>query len=190
MPTTTRTTWTFDTLARADRPTLERVLLDGPAPDPEQLEGFIYCGWNHEWVGRLSGEKFKKGFRKRQGKHFGYNELVRQDNQGHQGEWEVKLKDGRPVQLGYFRVSNVADEPPQPLYEPYTHLGHFNYDVEMNTGRNLPFRVIRDFVVLPNRDDHELMLCKAYLQLGLQSVNVFYCYFLLGHRQPLEHEPW
>ena len=99
------------------------------------------------------------------------------------------------VQIGVPKrviVMDLArqDEPPQPLYEPYTHLGHFNYDVDINTGRNLPFRVIRDFVVLPNRDDHELMLCKAYLQLGLQSVNVFYCYFLLGHRLPIEHEPW
>lgn len=183
-------TWTFETLAQADRGRLEELLRVGTAPDPEQLNGWIYCGWNHEWVGKLSGEKFKKGFRKRDGRNLGYNEIVRQDNQGYRGEWEVKLKDGRPRQVGYFRVSLVSDEEPEKLNEPYRHLGHLNYDVSINTGLNLPFRVIRDFVVLPNAGDHTLMLCKAYFQLGFPWLNVFYCYFLLGHRQQIEFEPW
>lgn len=189
--TTTRTqAWTYETLAAADRKKLEEVMLTCPAPDLDELEGYIYCGWNHEWIGRISGEKFKKGFRRRDGRPFGYNEIVRQDDQGFRGDWEVKLKDGRPIQLGYFRVSQVGDEPPQRLYEPYRHTGHFNYDVPLNTWRNLPFRVIRDFVVLPNPGDHGLMLCKAYLQFGFKWANVFYCYFLLGHREEIEFEPW
>jgi hypothetical protein len=32
------------------------------------------------------------------------------------------------------------------------------------------------------------MLCKAYFQVSF--LHVFYCYFLLGHRQEIEHEPW
>ena len=190
MPETQQQTWTFETLAEADRSKLEQVLREGTPPDPEQLNGWIYCGWNHEWVGKLSGEKFKKGFRKKDGKNFGYNEIVRQDNQKYRGKWEVKLKDSRPRQVGYFRVALVRDEPPQKLSEPYRPLGYFNYDVAMNTGLNLPFRVIRDFVVLPNQGDHSLMLCKAYFQVIVPSANIFYCYFLLGHRQQIEHEPW
>ncbi len=181
--------WTYETLAQADRATLEDILLTGEAPDLEQLNGYIYCGWNHEWIGRLSGEKFKKGFYKKDGKHFGYNEMVAQDNQAYRGEWNVRMKHGRPIQLGYFRVSHVKDEPPQRLYQPYVHLGHFNYDVSMNTGYNLPFRFIRDFVALPNPGDHGLMLCKAYLQI-FPWLNLFYCYFLLGHRQEIEYLPW
>ncbi len=180
--------WTFETLAQADRATLEQVLRSGTAPDPDQLEGWIYCGWNHEWIGRISGEKFKKGFRRRDGKHFGYNEIVRQDDQGYRGEWEVKLKRGRPIQLGYFAVSLVSDEKPRRLSRPYRHLGYFNYNVPLNGLRNFFFRVIRDFVALPNPGDHSLMLCKAYLRFG--PLNVFYCYFLLGHRRRIEHEPW
>lgn len=180
--------WTYETLAAADRKTLEEVLLGGPPPDFDQLEGYIYCGWNHEWVGRLSGEKFKKGFRRKEGRQFGYNEIVRQDRQGYRGEWEVKLRNGRPIQVGYFRVGLIKDEPPQRLYRPYTHAGHFNYNVDLNTWRNLPFRVIRDMVVLPNPGDHSLMLCKAYFQVSF--LHVFYCYFLLGHRKEIEHEPW
>jgi hypothetical protein len=182
--------WTFNTLAQADRATLERVLRTGPAPDLEQLNGYIYCGWNHEWVSIISGRKFKKGFRKKDGRNFGYNEIVDQDNKGYEGAWDVKMKDGRPIQLGYFRVSQVADEPPQRLYEPYQHLASFNYAVPENTGKNLIFRMIRDVVVLPNPGDHSLMLCKAYFQLGFRWLNVFYCYFLLGHREEIKFEPW
>jgi hypothetical protein len=186
----TQTTWTFDSLAEASRAQLEQVLLTGTAPDPDELEGYIYCGWNHEWVGRLSGEKFKKGFRRRDGRPFGYNEIVQQDRQGHRGEWRVKMKDGRPRQLGFFRVGLTADEPEDSLNRPYRHTGHLNYHVPANTGLNLPFRVIRDFAVLANTGDHSLILCKAYFQLGPPWLRVFYCYFLLGHRQRIEHEPW
>lgn len=97
---------------------------------------------------------------------------------------------GRPVQVGYFRVSLVRDEPPQSLNRPYRHRGHLNYNVPMNTRLNLPFRVIRDFAVLPNPDDHRLILCKADFQLGFRWLDLFYCYFLLGHRQEIEFEPW
>jgi hypothetical protein len=166
------------------------VLLAGAPPDFDQLEGFTYRGWNHEWIARFTGEKFKKGFRTRDGRPFGYNEVVRQDRQRYRGEWEVKLRRGRPVQIGYFRVGPLRDEPARRVYSPYLHAGHFNYNVGINTWRNLPLRVIRDIVVLPNPGDHSLVLGKAYLQLGFRSLTFFYSYFLLGHRQAIEHEPW
>ena len=43
--------------------------------------------------------------------------------------------------------------------------------------------------VLANPEDHELILCKAYFQLLHPSVNLFYCYFLLGRREPIAFEP-
>jgi hypothetical protein len=182
------TPWTFETLAEADRGKLEEVVRSGDPPDYDQLEGYVYCGWNHEWVGRLSGEKFRKGFRRKDERPLGYNEICRQDDNGFNGEWDVKLKNGRPIQVGYFRVGRIEDEPRQKLYAPYGSAGHFNYNVDLNTWRNLPFRVIRDMVVLPNPGDHDLMLAKAYFQVSF--LHLFYCYFLLGHRRPIEHEPW
>jgi hypothetical protein len=183
------TVWTYESLAQVDRPTLERVLLEGTAPDMDQLNGYIYCGWNHEWVGHLSGKKFKKGFWQKDGKNVGYNEIVVQDYKEYRGNWNVLKIGGRPLQVGYFRTSMIKDEPPQPLYKPYEHSGHFNYNVPLNTGLNVFFRMIRDFVVLPNPGDHSLMLCKAYFQFGT-SINLFYCYFLLGHPQEIEFKPW
>lgn len=181
--------WTFETLAAVDRAELNEVLRTGTAPDPEQLNGYSYCGWNHDFLGKLTGEKFKKGFHEKDGRNFGYNELVHQDKDDYRGEWKVKLKHGRPRQLGYFRVSLVKDEPSQKLHRPHLHLGLFDYNVAANTGASYPLRAIRDFVALPNPGDHSLILGKAYLQLGGSALNVFYSYFVLGHRRQIEHAP-
>ena len=168
--------WTYETLAQASREELEKILLTGTPPDIEQLNGYIYCGWNHEWIGNLSGKKFKKGFMKKNGKNFGFNELVIQDGKEYLGEWKQQITNsGKPEQLGYFRTSYVKDEPPTKLYEPYMHLAHFNYDISGFHKWYLSFfRVIRDFVVCPNPGDNTLMLCKAYLRV----ISLFK-YFLL-----------
>jgi hypothetical protein len=39
----------------------------------------------------------------------------------------------------------------------------FAYHVRQNSGLNFPLRGIQDLVVLPNPDDHTLVLGKAYL---------------------------
>ena len=99
------------------------------------------------------------------------------------------MQNGQPQQLGYFRCAMTRDEPPEQLYAPYLHTAHFNYDLaDLNTGFNVVFRPVRDFVVLPNPGDHTLMLCKAYFHLG-PSTDVFYCYFLLGHREKITFFP-
>jgi hypothetical protein len=185
------TAWTFETLAAADRDKLEEVLRAGQPPEYDQLEGYLYCGWNHERVSRLTGEKFKKAFRRKGERTVGYNEVCHQDGKGYRGEWRVKLRNGQPVRIGYYRVALVKDEPPRSPYRDYTNAVLFDYNVYLNnTLRNLPLRVIRDIVVLPNPGDHELMLGKAYLQLGFRWINFFYSYFVLGHRTRIEHEPW
>ncbi len=183
--------WTYETLAQVSGDELEKILLTGTPPDIEQLNGYIYCGWNHEWIGNLSGKKFKKGFMKKNGRNFGYNELVIQDGKEYLGEWKQQITgNGKPEQLGYFRTSYIKDEPPTKLYEPYKHLAHFNYDIpNMHKWYLSFFRVIRDFVVCPNPGDNTLMLCKAYLRV-FPFLNIFYCYFLLGHREKIKYLPW
>jgi hypothetical protein len=185
------TRWTFETLAEADRANLEEVVRAGTATEYDQLEGYNYRGWNHERVSRLTGEKFKKEFRRKGERKVGYNEVCHQDGKGYRGEWRAKLKNGRPVRIGHYRVGLANDEPRRPPYRDYTNAALFDYNVDLNnTLRNIPLRVIRDIVVLPNPGDHELMLGKAYLQLGFRWINVFYTYFVLGHRERIEHEPW
>jgi hypothetical protein len=185
------TPWTFETLAASGRDSLEEVLRAGRPPEYDQLEGYLYRGWNHERVSRLTGEKFKKAFRRKGERQVGYNEVCHQDGKGFGGEWRVRQRDGQPQRIGYYRIAVVEDEPRRPPHGDYPHAVLFDYNVDLNSSlRNLPLRVIRDIVVLPNPGDHEVMLGKAYLQLGFPWLNVFYSYFVLGHRTPIEHEPW
>lgn len=182
--------WTFETLAQADTATYERILRTGKPPDVEQLNGYIYCGWNHSRLASVvSGAKFKKGFWKKDGANYGYNEVVVQDHQKYLGQWEVGLHKVRPNQLGYFKVGYVKDEPPTRLNAPYRHLATFDYAVPYHKWYLSFFKLIKDFVVLPNEGDHSLMLCKAYLHFST-NFNVLYCYFLLGHRLKVQYLPW
>jgi len=90
--------WTYESLAQVDRNTLENVLLKGTPPDLEALNGYIYCGWNHEFIGKLSGEKFKKGFTKKDGKNMGFNQMCKQDGQKWNGGWPPRnWPSGKPI---------------------------------------------------------------------------------------------
>lgn len=181
--------WTFEKLAQANKASLENIIVNGTAPDIELLNGTIYCGWNHETIGKLTGEKFKKGFYKKDGVNYGYNETVKQDRKKYTGQWEMGSNKIHPTQMGYFRVSYVKDEPIQHLYQPYNHLAVFNYKVVQPKWYQGFFRVIRDFIVLPNEADQSLLLGKAYLQFSA-SIRIFCCYFLLGHPQKINYKPW
>jgi hypothetical protein len=51
-----------ETLTAAERRRLEQALLAGTPPDFEQLTKYVYCGWNHDLLGRLLGESFGTAF--------------------------------------------------------------------------------------------------------------------------------
>jgi hypothetical protein len=51
-----------EALTAADRRRLEQALLAGTPPDFEQLTKHVYCGWNHDLLGRLLGESFGTAF--------------------------------------------------------------------------------------------------------------------------------
>ncbi len=180
-------TWTFETLAQADRKTLEDVLLAAHAPDPAQLAGRVYDGYNHDWLGQLPGEKFRKAFYQQEHVLYGFNQVVRQDRQRYRGAWQPRLKEGKPVQLGFYRVTFAKDEPLQKRAARYRHLAYLNYNIDLNPRWNAPMRSIRDYVGLPNAGDHSLLLGKAYLQLT-PWLTLFASYFILGHPQTLGGE--
>jgi hypothetical protein len=175
--------WTFESLAAAGRDRLEQVLRAGTAPDYGRLEGHLYRGLNLGFRGRLVGEKFKKGFERQAARPLGYNELCNQDRKGPGGVWDPK--PGR-AHVGYFRVGPLSEEPRRRPFDRYPRAGLFDYGVELNSGWNLWFRLIRDVVVLPNPDDDDLVLGKAYLDVGVGRL--FFCYFVLGHRVPIQDQ--
>lgn len=178
--------WTFETLARADRKILEDVLLAAHAPDLAQLTGRVYDGYNHEQLPRLLGaEKFRKAFYQQEHTLYGFNQVVRQDGQRERGAWLPRLKEGKPVQLGFYRVTFVRDEPAQKHAASYQHLACIDYHIDLNPRWNVPVRSIRDYVGLPNAGDHSLLLGKAYLQF-MPWLALFAGYFVLGHPQTLD----
>ena len=175
--------WTFETLARASKSTLESVMKEGYTPDIDQLSGYSYCGWNHEPIGKITGEKFRKGFFKKDGAVFGFNQNVLQDSQKYEGCWETIQYKNSPNEFGYFRVSYLKEEE-QNNFDSYRNLALFNYAVPQHKWYLGFFRLIRDVMVLPNEDDHSLLLGKAYLQLG-RHLTIFCCFFILGHPEKL-----
>jgi hypothetical protein len=179
------TTWTFEQLARADRKTLEAVLLASHAPDPAQLDGCVYDGYNHDGLGQLVAQKFRKAFYRQEHLLYGYNQMVIQDRQHYSGEWRVRMKHGQPALQGFYRVTFVKDEPASAVSAPYTHLAYFNYGIDLNPRWNVIVRSIRDYVGLPNEGDHSLLLGKAYVQYA-PWMAVFASYFILGHPKTLE----
>jgi hypothetical protein len=133
------------------------------------LDGRSYRGWNRGPVMRVVTEKFVKTFRREPSGDWGHNLVVRQDKQAHRGRWELKLRDGRPIEQGHYRVLPEGDAL------------HLDYDVPRNAGGELPLRVIQDYVVLVNAGDHDLMLGKAHFRAG--PVRFFVCFFQLELRQ-------
>ncbi len=180
-------TWTFELLAQADRKTLEDVLLAATAPDPAQLNGYVYDGYNHDGLAHLATEKFRKAFYQQEQALYGFNQVVRQDGQHERGEWRTRMKEGKPAQLGFYRVTFAKDEPAQKHSAPYRHLTCFNYNIDLNPRWNVPLRSIRDYVGLPNAGDHSLLLGKAYLQVT-PWLTLFASYFVLGHPQTVDGE--
>jgi hypothetical protein len=180
-------TWTFELLAQADRKTLENVLLAAQAPDPAQLNGYVYDGYNHDGLAHLASEKFRKAFYQQDHALYGYNQVVRQDRQHYGGEWRTQMKEGKPAQLGFYRVTFVKEEPHlgRDKSGPYEHLVFFNYNIDLNPRWNVAMRSIRDYVGLPNAGDHSLLLGKAYVQVA-PRLYIFASYFILGHPQMLD----
>ncbi len=177
--------WTFEALAQADRKTLEKVLLAASAPDPAQLAGYVYDGYNHEPLAQLVAQKFRKAFYQQERLLHGYNQMVMQDGQHFTGEWRVRMKQGKPAVQGFYRVTFAKDEPAREVWAAYAHLAYLNYNIDLNPRWNVPMRSIRDYVGLPNAGDHSLLLGKAYLRIA-PGLTLFASYFVLGHPQTLD----
>ncbi len=167
------THWTFESLAAADRETLEAVLLASRAPDTARLSGWAYDGYNHDRLGQMVGAKFRKVFVTEE---HGLNQMVVQDTRGPAGEWRVQVRDGKPVEHGYFKVAPASS---LERTGPYAHLLCLNYNVDHNPRWNMFMRAIRDFVGLPNAHEYGLLLGKAYLRLPFGR-DLFASDFILG----------
>ena len=128
--------WTWDTLTTADGATYRELMRTGATPDPQSILGDAFRGLNRGLLPKLTGERFKKVFHTEDGEPFGHN---------------VVERDGRPKELGWFRVRMTG------------RTMRFDYNVPRNRGLYLLLRGLQDDVVLPNPGDHDLLLGRARL---------------------------
>ncbi len=169
----------FTSLALAGNDELERVMRCGVRPDPTRLLDWEFRGYNTFGLTDMLGfRKFKKGFYLEdpvadpERAVDGYNVQTVANGLGE--EWLDRLKGGEPVRHGYFRcypvdLSEADNRYPNALL--------LSYDCDRNPALD-PSRRLRDYLVSPYSDDHDLLLGKAYVALWGQR-RVFVSFFVL-----------
>lgn len=182
---------TFETLAKADKKTLEDVMKNGTMPDLESMAGWEFDGYNLTFMATILGiRKFRKGFYKIEEEkscegcfgtktcegpwhctiesYKGYNVKMKQNR--FEQSWEYK--NGKPQRFGWFDILqsySFVEDPylnavllSSKLYQK-TVLLHYGLDK-----RNTLFegKMLRDFIVQVNKGNKDLYLGKAYNAVG------------------------
>ena len=142
---------------------LEAAMRKGTRPDPDQLIGWEFRGYNPPLVAKVLGiRKFMKGFyHGNDGRFMGYNVMIRQ-NGGPLESWYPVRLFGRPIRHGYYEVSPVDSYSrdhlfPNALLLDYGRGGNFFLN---------PSKSIRDYLVQVDPNNPDLLLGKAVLALG------------------------
>lgn len=163
---------TFETLAKADKKTLDDVMENGKMPDLESMAGFEFDGYNLTFMASILGiRKFRKGFYKYKWnkvldlwRYAGYNVKMKQNS--FKKPWEYKGKE--PKKFGWFEIFtlNRFKEEGLDMYPNATIL-HYGLDK-----RNTLFegKMLRDYLVQVNDNDKDLYLGKAYNAIGKNLV--------------------
>jgi len=168
--------YTYEQIARLSNARLLEIFRQGATPDIKKLLGYEFRGFNTPAFAKLIGiQKFKKGFYSKDGKPFGYNIPVRQN--GLDGPWICKPNDDNPKRFGFYSL-NPPGTSPLSSKEPQALL--LNYA----DGKNGIFEgaMLRDYVVQPYRDNADLYIGKAYIEVA--GILVFSNYFIIErHRE-------
>lgn len=171
-------THTFASLTAMTPRDLEGVLAAGTAPAFSSLAGFEFRGWNvfgdvlAKGVGTVMGiQRFAKGFFVRgevvddiDALPFieGYNVKIQRGTRDE--PWTGIPDDAQPIRHGYYRVFPAgagearAGRHPQALLLDYS-LGNPKPGLFDGGG-------LKDFVVLADKDNPDLLLGKAYMTIG------------------------
>jgi hypothetical protein len=149
---------------------LERTFREGHKPDPADLEGFEFRGFNTPFFARFLGiRKFKKGFYRTDRTTVlldGYNVRCKQNGPGE--AWVDVVRRGEPVRHGFYGVTQPGGADalyPNALLIDYSLGKNPSYD---------PARFLRDYLVQVDPDNRDLFLGKAYVAVGPRRVPVSY----------------
>lgn len=170
---------TFESLAKVDKKTLEKIMKEGVLPDVFSMWDWEFDGYNLTPLASILGiRKFRKGFYQRYGVK-GYNVRMKQNK--FEEPWEYK--GDKPERFGWFDVleyeaSLMIEE--KHLYKKALLL---NYGLDK---RNSLFegKMLRDFLVQVNKGDKDLYLGKAYNAVGKRRIMP--SYFILKRAEKVE----
>lgn len=154
----------YNALCNASDEELEKVMKMGVMPDPAQLAGWEFKGWNTSDITYLIfNKKFKKGFYRKEGEEEtgGYNVVVVQNQLGE--PWIDKLKETDSIRHGYFDVYPVKLDEVDHRYPNAVLINYFTS--ERNFALN-PTRFLRDYLVQVYEDNPDLYLGKAFGAIG------------------------
>ena len=149
----------FEALASSSSARLEEALRQGVAPAPEALVGWEFRGFNVGPVAaRLGIQKFIKGFFRGPAGVEGYNIRVRQN--GLAGPWQDRPGAER---FGFFLVGPVDPSGRDNLYPRATLL---DYGASRRNAWWRIERLLRDYLMVPDPAQPEVLLGKAYLAVA------------------------
>jgi hypothetical protein len=155
----------FHELAAMQVSALETLLLKGSGPPPESLIDREYRGLNIVPGAHVLGiRKFIKGFHRDPGSETveGYN--IRAVQNADDAEWAAA---GQGKRFGFFLVTTGARGSGR--YPSSTLLDYGSSP--RNSGPRLE-RLLRDYVVVPDPAEPDVLLGKAYLALGAAWIKV------------------
>ena len=163
---------TFESLARASKSELDRLMDASPAPLLDDLLGFEYRGWNLNATTRVFGtRKFKKGFfgSPQEGEAWGYNVAVKQNDFAE--PWLGDPNDEDPKRHYFFKVfpGHRKSRYPNSIVVDYRASGEY-------FAAN-PVGYTVDYLVCPEPANADLILGKSYLEMGF--LKPFLGYFVL-----------
>jgi hypothetical protein len=180
--------WTFDTLTKASDRELREVFAQGTRPRFADLAGYEFRGFNPPAFAKLLGfQRFIKGFYQKAGEPaadqvdriYGYNLFC--DRKAPADQWIALPNPNTPRRHGFYDV-----------YVPKGKLARFDnavlidYGVPENHNFN-PERLIRDYLVQVDPDNHDLFLGNAFLHIGPLKINSNF--FILGRLHQHHYHP-
>jgi hypothetical protein len=179
--------WSFEAVANATDRARNVMFMSGTAPKFEDLVDWDFTGFNPYAHLKLLGiQRFVKGFFQKAGEAppskveriYGYNIFC--SSKAPEGVWQTMPSEDTPQRHGFYDVYNEGPG------SKFPHSLMLHYGVPENHNAN-PERLIRDYLVQVNPNDPDLLLGKAFLQLG--PVRVHSNFFILQRYRQHHYRP-
>jgi choline dehydrogenase-like flavoprotein len=158
--------YTFESLCQMNRGKLEELLLQGVAPQLDEVLGYEFRGFNIQRATRFLGNrKFKKGFFGRSGAEYAWGYNVRVYQNDFDGPWVARPSDEFPDRLYFYKVypapasASAMARYPNTLVVDYRAWGEY---CPLN-----PVGYTMDYLAFPDPENRDLIIGNSYLETPL-----------------------